>query len=314
MYPNFIIFVSILSSNQTTIINETFNFFSSLISALLYVLFVFLWFICLVTIGILILALLFTVLFIQYPPLIYNSIAKIGIYHQLVRNEDTKDEKSKFGELFWEKVWLVFKYNFWIAIPLFVTLLFLLNSFIITPIPSFGNVSEITSNISAHNNQNQNPIDIRYFISLSIIPAFLLSLRLLANPTWNGVITFNQELESNFSSLLVNVKNLIYKKSAFIESADLISDDERKKRVRAYKEQVISFYFSFVGSTLILFFLFIFLQIEQSKGNYDPLSVFSPIMNPLATGLFFIAEAIAIFVVTTIGELYLIRADPIDQI
>jgi hypothetical protein len=268
------------------------------------------------TIVILILAVLVSLIFIQYPPLIFDSISKIGIYHRLIRKEDTDYQKSLFGETREEKIWIVFKHNFWIAIPLFLTLLFLFSTFTSSPTPTISealNSSVNSQNSSAQNQNGTNPIDIPFFLSLSLVPAFLLSLRILANPTQKGVITYDKGRFSEFSSSLVFVMNLV-KTRKIPEEMTGTSDDEIKKKIRGYKEQVISFYFSFVGSSLILFFLFVSLQIEKSKGTYDIISAFSPSMNPVATVLLFAAEIPAILIITIIGEIYLERAEPIDQI
>jgi len=212
-----------------------------------------------VSIAIVFLAVLVTLIFIQYPPLIFDSISKIGIYHKLIRKEDTDSEKCKFGEKRFEKILMVFIHNFWIAIPLFLTLLFLFNTFTSSPIPSIPNAlnySVNSQNSSTHIPSSANPIDMPFFLSLSLVPAFLLSLRILANPTRKGVITFNAGRFSEFSSSLVFVIDLVRQRK-IPEEIPVSSDAEIKKKIRGYKEQVISFYFSFVGSTLILFFLFV---------------------------------------------------------
>ena len=299
----------------SAILNQ-FGFTEKVIQTIFMLIITIVGFIGIATIGILILAIFVTFLAIQYPPLFFDSISKIGIYHKLIRKGDTNYEKCQFGETRSEKVLIVFWHNFWIALPLFLTLLFLFNTFTSSPIPSMSielNNSLNLTNPPSQNPSSGNPIDIPYFLSLSLVPAFLLSLRILANPTRKGVITFEVGRFSEFSSSLVFVIDLIRKRKIPEELATT-SYDEVKKKVRGYKEQVISFYFSFVGSSLILFFLFVFLQIEKTKGTYDLISAFSPMMNPVATVLLFVAEILAIFFVTLFGEMYLEWAEPIDQI
>jgi hypothetical protein len=310
-------FAALAASNQTNSLSDFYQYSLELIKALSNLVLAIFGFIGLVTLGIIILGVLVTYLFIQYPPLIFDSISKVGIYHKLIRKEDIDSENCcKFGETRLEKIWMVFKHNFWIANPLFLTLLFLFNTFTSTSIPSIPDVlnySVNSTNSSSQTPSSANPIDIPFFLSLSIVPAFLLSLRILANPTRKGVITFEEGRFSEFSTSLVFVINLARKRK-IPEEMTVTSDVEIKKKIRGYKEQVISFYFSFVGSTLILFFLFVFLQIEKSKGTYDLISAFSPTMDPIVTVLLFIAEIPAIFIITILGELYLEWAEPIDQI
>jgi hypothetical protein len=117
---------------------------------------------------------------------------------------------------------------------------------------------------SVQNPSGVNPIDIPYFLSLSLVLAFLLSLRILANPTRKGVITFDSGRFSEFSSSLIFVIDLVRRRNIPEERAGA-SDAEIKKKIRGYKEQVISFYFSFVGSTLILFFLFVFYKLKKPR-------------------------------------------------
>lgn len=94
----------------------------------------------------------------------------------------------------------------------------------------------------------------------------------------------------------------------------MISEEERKLAIRSYKEQVKSFYFSFIGASLILLLLFISFRVMETPGTYDVIEEFSPTMNPVIAALMIIAEIVAIFIATAIGEIYLKWAEPIDQI
>ena len=237
-------------------------------------------------------------LFFQYSPQIFKSISKIRLYHKLIPTKDIDQEKCEFGEPIREKIRIVFILNFWISVPLFLTLLFLFNTFT-TPTLQPQNATS--------------PLDLPFLLALSIVPAFLLSLRILANPTRRGIFTFDEAFSSNFSDLMSYLLNYSkYGKTTQV-IGEMISVNERINRIRSFKEQVISFYFSFVGSALILLYLFILLQIEKTKGTFDPLSTFFP-MDPIISILMIFAGVLSILIVTIIGELYLKWAEPIDQI
>jgi hypothetical protein len=293
-----IFFAALISTNQTIGFSDPNLTNYPIIEILLKAFLVFIGFVGLVTLVILFFTVITAFLFIQYFPSIFKSISRISLYHKLIRKEDINQEKSEFGERLREKIRIVFILNFWISVPLFLTLLFLLNTFTTPSLQTQG----VTS-----------PLDLPFILALSIVPAFLLSLRILANPTRRGIFTFDETSGSNFSDLMSHLLRYIKYGKTTQFTVEMISDAERINRIRSYKEQVTSFYFSFVGSTLILLYLFILLQIEKTKGTFDPFSTFFP-MDPIISILMICAEILSILIVTIFGELYLQYADPIDQI
>ncbi len=298
MHINTILILALISVNQTASLSNTIPTTASFLEILRDAVLILLVFIGVVVLVILVFSVITAFVFIQYSPSIFKSISKIRLYHKLIPRADISQEKCEFGETLKEKIGFVFILNFWISVPLFFTLLFLFNTFtspLIQP-------QDVTS-----------PLIIPFLLALSIVPAFLLSLRILTNPTRRGFFTFDEAFGSNFSDLMSHLLNYLkYGKTTQV-SCEMISDAERIDRIRSFKEQVISFYFSFVGSTLILLYLFVLLQIEKTKGTFDPLLIFFP-LEPIITILMIVAEVLSILIVTIIGELYLAWAEPIDQI
>jgi hypothetical protein len=287
-----------------------YQFFSDLFSALL----ILGEFFAIVILMIVIFAFLTATIFIEYLPSIYNSVSKLGIYHRKIENKDKNSYICEFGETRKEKMLIVFLYNIVIAIPLFIVLIFIFYSSIATvsvPVIDLNN----SSNLSRLTNPAQSPFslnDISFILSIFLIPGFLLSFRILVNPTFSGLVTFNSELKSVYSSIYESIDNVFHKKPFLYEKPDSISDQNRITRIRAYKEQVISFYFSFIGATLILFLLFVLFQIIKTRGSFS-FEIFYPTMNPLGAIAILITELIAIGISTILGELYLECFEPIDQ-
>ena len=298
MHLDTILISALTSINQTAGLSNTNSTNSPLLETLLNAVLIFIGFIGSVMILILVFSIVTAFLFIQYSPSIFYSISKIRLYHKVIPKEKIDQEKCEFGETIIEKIGIVFILNSWISIPLFLTLLFLFNTFTTPSLQSKGVSS---------------PLDLPFLLALSIVPAFLLSLRILSNPTRHGFFTFNEAFGSNFSDLMSHLINYFkYGKKTQV-TGEMISNAERINRIRSFKEQVISFYFSFVGSALILLYLFIFLEIQKTKGAFDPLSIFFP-MDPIISILMICAEVLSIIIVTIIGEFYLQWAEPIDQI
>jgi hypothetical protein len=263
---------------------------------------------------ILILAVLTTVVFIQYLPMIFDAISKLGHYHKIVIHDDSEFPSCEYGESLLEKIWSVFKCNIVIAIPLFIVLLYIFNP----SLSSSNNAISALSNTTA-NATNSSPVmnglslpDMSFILALCMVPAFLLSLRILVNPTYDGFITFENGMTSNFSSSVAFVAKIIQLRR-IPDEMTVLSENEERKKIRSYKEQIISFYFSFVGATLILFFLFVFFQVIKTNGSYDITAAFLPTMSPLAIVLMIVAEILAILCTTIVGEYYLKLAKPLDQ-
>jgi len=257
-----------------------------------------------VTIVLLLFAVVIVIFFILYLPVIFDSISKLGIYHRLIKTNDNHEEECFFGEKFPEKVKKVFKYNFIIAIPLFLVILFLLHS----------QTSESVDAIASFSGSTVLSLsDISFFITLAMVPAFLLSFRLLSNPTKQGLFTFENGRISEVSSSVHFFICLVKERKIPEEPVEFNSDNGRLLNINLYKEQIKSLYFSFICTTLLLLLLFVFLKIEQSHGTYDPISDFSPSMYLPAVVIMVISEILAIAIISILGEIYLKWADPVDQ-
>lgn len=311
----FFLIRSILSlANQIPGSSDFYQIMFELLKGLSYFFAVVIYFTGIVTVGILILSVLVLILFIQYFPLIFDFIGRLSLYHQLIKNKKISDsDKCEFGETIFEKILKVFWCNIWITIPLFVVLLFLVHPSTSSTISSTLDLANYSANMSSSSNSKvMTPPDVSFFLTLCMIPAFLLSFRLLTNPTQRGLIKNNNGTTSGFASAVDFFINVIRKKQIFEENME--SEVERKKNIQSYKEQMKSFYFSFICATLILVFLFVSFKIMETHGSYDIISAFSPTMDPLAVTLMIFSELMAIFIITIIGELYLRWAEPIDQI
>ena len=122
-----------------------------------------------------------------------------------------------------------------------------------------------------------------------LVPSFLLSLRLLANPTrdWIKIITDNKDL----------------------------SETEIQKRVRSFKDQVISFYFAFIAGTIVLLLLSLLLTGYMNNSiDLRLLEPFSPKMDIVLVIFFTVVEFLIITFTTLLGEWYLKHSPPIDQV
>ena len=244
---------------------------------------------------ILIIAVATTVTILIWLPKSFYVIFDLGRYLPLLKRKSKSAESSNIGEYFDEKVYHIFKDNLFIAVSLFVTLIFLFNT-----LPSIfvePSTNLLLQNITIQIFDQSLPIqvsqsrlstaDVAFNLTLYVIPAFLLSLRLLANP---GKV-----------SKLFNSPN--------------ISGEERTVKVRYFKDQIISLYFGFVATTIAIFYF----AICFTAMKYSPIGVlmvvlsFKPDYTYIAVLFFIIVEIISILILTIFGEKYLERSDPIDK-
>jgi len=223
-------------------------------------------------------------------PSIFKIVYNLGIYHPLV--ERSKLKKSPFDEYDSEKILKVLKANLVVGASLFLVLLYIFNSF-----PSSFFVSENnTINKSVNQSSPIKPVDdvnIRltngaFSLTMLFVPVFLLSLRLMANPT-DAWIKF-----------VIETKNR--------------SPNEIKNKVRYFKDQVISFYYSFIVGTAILFYFAILLGAYINGVSFDLLLPFMPKMDFYSIIFFVVIEILAVISTTVLGEWILKVSSPIDQV
>lgn len=227
---------------------------------------------------------------IMLIPAIYKSTCRLGMYHILIQNDPCKFPSKKLKA--------VLKENFFIGIFLFVALIYIFNS---VPSSFFANEScgaiNTTLNQSlpiASQNSFPQPIpDAAFTLTLIIIPTFLLSLRLFANPT------------DDWITRIINCQNL--------------TNDEKRKKIRFFKEQVISFFYSFIVGTLILVYLSIcfttvMIKINNVNDYYRVICPFIPKMDQYSIIFFSVLEIIIVVIITMLGEWYLKNNPPIDRL
>jgi hypothetical protein len=129
--------------------------------------------------------------------------------------------------------------------------------------------------------------DVAFNLTLYVIPAFLLSLRLLANPRRD-------------SKLFIFTN---------------ISKDKEINRIRYFKDQVISLYFGFIATTIAIFYF----AICFTAMKYSPIGVlmvllsFTPDYTYYAVVFFIIVEIFSILIITIACEKYLEYFEPIDK-
>lgn len=256
-------------------------------------------FIAFVWIGLVFFMTLVTVVTVmEWFPHIYVNTCKLGVYHRLIERIDPFTETSHFGEYDFDKIKAVLKANFWVGLSLSVALIYILNS---VPSSFFGiedhemniTINQSTPSINSETTKNLLPNGV-FTITLLLIPSFLLSLRLLANPTENWI------------KIIVDCRNL--------------SSIEIENKIRYFKDQVTSFYYSFIAGTIVLFYLSFLVTAYINNAN-KPVSFnvipllkpFLPTMDPLALFFFIVLEIIIVIITTLAGEWYLKIYPPIVQ-
>jgi hypothetical protein len=225
---------------------------------------------------------------ILWLPQIFKSVYNLGIYHPLVEQPAIF---PCFGEYETEKFWKVLKANIVVGASLLVVLIYIFN----TLPTSFFDVGSCAINSTANQTfVEKDQLDIKilngaFALALIFIPSFLLSLRLFANPTPHWI--------------------------NFIIQTEHRSTEEIRLKIRYFKDQVISYYYSFIVSTIVLLYFSMLLVIYVNGGivNSCLLSPFLPKMDTIAIIFFLIVEFVAVIFTTLVGELYLKIFSPIDQ-
>lgn len=219
-------------------------------------------------------------------------IGDFGTYHKLKDKEDLSN--SQLGEEMGKKLWEVFWRNIVLALLLFLTL-----SLILIPYISWRMETKSSDTIPS-DLQNLTSVDLALLVIAIILPGFVLSLRILSNPTKRKPL----------------IKNNIGKELDFI-----LKSNELIPKIRVFKERVISFYFGFIATSIIVAFIIGYYELFQisqetehfSKFNYK--QILPTIhMTPEILLTLLIMDFCAICFATLFGEAYLKRYEPIDQI
>jgi hypothetical protein len=237
-------------------------------------------------------AIALTVLIVLLLPISLRVVSSLGLYPPLLeKKEIVSSDSSYHGEYLDDKFKRVLYANVFIGFFLFFGLIFLLNTLpsLFANIPGSAIMQNMTINISSYSipiklsQSNLSTADIAFSLTLFLIPAFLLSLRILANPG----------------------RYLFYNRN--------ISVENENKKVNSFKEQIISLYFGFLATTEIILYFAVCFTIMK----YNPSAIlyiaysFLPDYTPLAIFIFILIEVICIEILTWGGEEFLRRVPPL---
>ncbi len=221
-------------------------------------------------------------LLICFLPLSFEAselFSKLGVYHPL------SYFNSPFGETLWVKFVKVYFLNLKLSLFIFIVIFFFIATIIQFKEPlSSNDLSNLI--ISA----------------IAICPAFLLSLRLLANP-----VKIVPEFSGKFKFL-----NRIFPVSY------LARPNETSQSIRIIKERFVSLYFSMIITVLFtLIFLYVYLGTIYGSGIFTYISgLFIPSiskLNPLSTLLLIPVFLLVLFFTTSIGELFLRKYEVLEK-
>lgn len=212
-------------------------------------------------------------LFYFFLTLLSEVVSRLGIYHRVGKKDNGP------GETFRRKLWLVFLCNLFVAIPLSLAILSILN-------PSF----------EPSPNNVLSDLNYAIIVTFTVIPGSLLSLRLLVNPA------------KRFSTRYISQKILSHS-----------DPNERLLKIREMRERYLSFYFSLIGASLLFLYfnsLYTYLKsgIKPEATISTLISFPISVINPIVLALLLFPEIVAIAITTCIGEYVLAKAEPLDQV
>jgi hypothetical protein len=199
-------------------------------------------------------------------PEISKSVSKLCIYHEI------KTDKNPNGETIWKKISLVFFYNVLLTIPMLLTILYLLN----LPTLKMSGRMELSG------------IDIGIIIALSIIPGLFVTLRLIGNPTYQGV---------------TYLRYVVIKKS-FYGSVE---------EIKKIKDDISSFFSTLIIGTILFLFLLYCSDYFSNLSYFTFFKRYIPTMAPFEFFLYIIGYVCTLFILTVIGELILMRCKPLES-
>lgn len=204
--------------------------------------------------------------FYHLIPAIAAAVSKLCIYHKL--NTNNKDN----GETLWKKIALVFSYNLLLTLPMLFTLLYLLN----------------LSTLKMSGRLDLSGIDIGIIIAISIIPGLLLTLRLIANPTYRGIgLGEYFVIKKAFSGTLTDIAKI--------------------------KDYISSFFSTLIMGAVLFLFLLYCSDYFSSLSYFTFFKRYIPTMAPFEFSLYIIGYVGTLFIITIIGEKILEKCMPIEQ-
>jgi len=197
--------------------------------------------------------------------------------------------------------------NFFIGFSLLFTLIFTINTlpsiFLIEPISMlYPNISvqipysDVPYTLTA-TKSSLSTSDIAFSLTLIVIPTYLLSLRYLSNP-------LKRKIKFSFFSSFHSTKK---------EVLDLNQQDVEK--IKNIKEQYKGLYFSFIATTMAIFYFAIcFTAMKFGSIAIIPLIFsFFPTIDPLSIGIFIAIDIGIILLLSYCLEILLECHEPIDQ-
>lgn len=128
----------------------------------------------------------------------------------------------------------------------------------------------------------------------------LFALRILSNPTK----TQNTFLLRTIRCNIKEIDDLLR-----ISSQETII-----KNIRLVKERISSFYFSLIASSIVILFIIVYYNLLMFVFSPQKVYLINSIMPFSAIMAIFVAEFIAILMLSLLGEFYLKVLGPIDQI
>lgn len=218
--------------------------------------YVFFWYLAFVLIALLLSYLFYNSLFF-----VSENITRLGVYHK------NKKDDPVFGETQRERFLKVYWCYLRLTLPVYISVIYILE-----PTPE-----QLTG---------------AFIISLPMIISFLVSLRIISNPTKHGLLKF--------------------------KSIDLfyVTPEAKKAAYNTIKERMLSFYFALIEATLFYFFMrYVFYLWNESPKTFESfIALISPNTSIPAFISFLIAYLIALFISAGISEGILRIWEPIDQI
>jgi hypothetical protein len=182
-----------------------------------------------------------------------------------------------------KRIYYIFFCNFFLAIPLLATVLYILNP----------------SKVVVNTQLGLSTIDIGVIVALAIIPGLLLILRLLSNPTRRGIIW----KVHNFTIMII--------KSQYTGSLPV--NNQTPPEIRKLKDDISSFYSTLIFGTL-LYIVIQFCADYFINGSYSQfLSRYTPSFPLIVIICYIVAYLATLILVVIVGELILDYCEPIDK-
>jgi hypothetical protein len=227
-------------------------------------------------IGFFILSFGLYIIFSWMIPGISIIVSKLSTYHRLKTDESP-------GETIWKKMFLVFLCNFILTIPIVLTILYILNPSSIIIIDKLGLSS----------------LDVGVIVALSIIPGLLLILRLMSNPSRNGIVW----RMGDYTLITIMTEY----------PGPLPENGETPPDIKKVKDDISSFFSTLIFGTLLFLFIQYCSDYLSSGSETQFLARYSLSIQPIVLFCYIIAYVATLVIVTAVGEYILTKSVPVDQ-